>query len=141
VYYFDTSVVIPLYVKETTSSACQTFVNTHKGQLSLSQWTMAEVYSGFSLLKRTGVLSANDVTLLTPALEQQSKTYFSILDVQVSDFLTAKSYLAHNTFGLNLRAGDALHIAVAQNNSLNLVTSDKNMVQAARVLGVSLTQI
>jgi uncharacterized protein len=141
VYYLDTSVVIPLYIKEATSNACQTFVNTHKGQLTLSQWTMVEVYSGFSLLKRTGVLQTTDVTLLTTTLEQQSKLYFSMLDVQTPDFLTAKSYLAHNTFGLNLRAGDALHIAVAQNNSLDLVTSDSNMIKAAQTLGVGVTQL
>jgi uncharacterized protein len=141
VYYFDTSVVIPLYVKETTSGACQAFVNSHKGQLTLSHWTMVEVYSGFSLLKRTGVLQASDMTLITQTLEQQSKLYFSMLDVQASDFLSAKAFLAQNTFSLNLRAGDALHIAVAQNHSLNLVTSDSTMAKAARALGVNVTQI
>jgi uncharacterized protein len=141
VYYFDTSVVIPLYVKEPTSTTCQTFVNLHKGELSISQWTMTKVYSGFSLLKRTGVLTENDVPVITQTLEQQPKTYFSVLDVQASDFLTAKSYLAHSTFSLNLRAGDALHIATAQNNSLNLATSDNTMVKATRALGVHVTQI
>jgi uncharacterized protein len=102
---------------------------------------MVEVYSGFSLLKRTGVLQAADVTLITTTLEQQAKLYFSLLALQTSDFLTAKTYLAHNAFGLNLRAGDALHIAVAQNNSLELVTSDSNMAKAAKALGLKITQI
>jgi uncharacterized protein len=141
VYYLDTSVVIPLYIKEATSTDCQTFINTHKGQLALSQWTMVEVYSGFCLLKRTGVLQASNITLITTTLEQQAKLYFSVLDVQASDFLTAKAYLAHNTFALNLRAGDALHIAVAQNRSLDLVTSDSNMVKAAKAFGVNVTHI
>jgi uncharacterized protein len=141
VYYFDTSVVIPLYIKEATSNDCQTFVNAHKGGLTLSQWTIVEVYSGFSLLKRTGVLQTADITLISTTLEQQTKLYFSLLALQESDFLTAKDYLAHNTFALNLRAGDALHIAVAQNHSLGLVTSDSNMVKAAKALGVSVTHI
>jgi uncharacterized protein len=140
-YYLDTSVVIPLYVKEATSNDCQTFVNTHKGELVISQWTMLEVYSGFSLLKRTGVVQGADMVTLTTTLEQQAKLYFNLQKILVADFVTAKDQLAHNTFGLNLRAGDALHIAIARNNGLELVSSDANMIKAAKAFGVKVMQI
>jgi uncharacterized protein len=99
------------------------------------------VYSGFSLLKRRGVVQVSDITAVTTALEQQTKLYFSLLGVETVDFLTAKNLLAHDTFGLNLRAGDALHIAIAKNNLMELVTSDSNMVKAAKALNIKVTQI
>ena len=140
-YYLDTSVVIPLYVKEATSQNCQTFVNTHKGELVISQWTMLEVYSGFSFLKRTGVVQGADMVTLTTTLEGQAKLYFKMQGIRAADFLTAKDQLAQGTFALNLRAGDALHIAVARNNGLGLVSSDTNMVKASKAFGVKVIQI
>jgi uncharacterized protein len=140
-YYVDTSVVIPLYIKEGTSNDCQTFVNSHKGNLALSHWTMVQVYSGFSLLKRTKAVQATGMTALTRAFEQQAKLYFSLINLQIADFLAAKDHLAHDTFGLNLRAGDALHIAIAKNNQMQLVTSDSHMAKAAKVFGVKVTHI
>jgi uncharacterized protein len=140
-YYLDTSVVIPLYVKEATSHDCQMFVNTHKGNLTISHWTILEVYSGFSLLKRTNVIQAADMATLTTTLEQQAKLYFTLQNIQIADFVTAKDQLAYSTFSLNLRAADSLHIAIARNNQLELVSSDNNMVKAAKTLGLKVTQI
>jgi uncharacterized protein len=140
-YYLDTSVVIPLYIKEATSQACQTFVNQHKGNLLISHWTMLEVYSGFGLLKRTHVIQAADLATLTTTFEQQAKLYFTLQNIQVTDFITAKDQLSHNTFSLNLRAADSLHIAIAMNNQLELVSSDNNMIKAAKAFGIKVTQI
>jgi uncharacterized protein len=140
-YYLDTSVVVPLYVNEAKSSDCQQFINTHKSNLALSRWTIVEVYSAFSLLKRTGVLSPADAALLSQTLERQVIVYFSILNPSIADFLIARDCLSHHSFALNLRAADALHVALAKNQGLELVTLDANMAKSAKTLGVKFTLI
>lgn len=40
-------------------------------------------------------------------------------------------------FDLNLRAGDALHLAIAQSHQLPLVTYDKHLLNSASIIGVA----
>jgi predicted nucleic acid-binding protein len=57
----------------------------------------------------------------------------------VEDFELAKEYLAH--FQSGLRAGDALHLAVARNRGSERIYSlDNTMLKAGRSLGLPMTR-
>lgn len=58
----------------------------------------------------------------------------SVLAVESSDFVLASRYLEH--FGLGLRAGDGLHLAIASNHGAEIYSSDRVMLKSARRLGI-----
>ena len=61
---------------------------------------------------------------------------FIVLTPTVDDFNLAKAYLGRPMTGL--RAGDALHLAIASRAGIDMIYSfDKTMVNAGDVLGVN----
>jgi predicted nucleic acid-binding protein len=60
---------------------------------------------------------------------------FAVLLPNADDFNLAKEYLGNHETGL--RAGDALHLAIAGNHRAKTVYSlDKSLINAGRLLGV-----
>lgn len=64
---------------------------------------------------------------------------FSIVDIDKSHFEAAACMADRHD--LTLRAGDALHIAIAQSAGCTLLTLDKRMAEAAVQLGVPVAEI
>ncbi|MDO8862700.1 type II toxin-antitoxin system VapC family toxin [Haliea sp. E1-2-M8] len=60
---------------------------------------------------------------------------FNCLQVTAGDFNAAARYA--DQFKTGLRAGDALHLALAANHGARLVTLDKGLAKAAKGLGIS----
>jgi predicted nucleic acid-binding protein len=58
-----------------------------------------------------------------------------VLPVSVPAFYAAAGYAGQTALGL--RAGDALHLAVAAEQGATLVSLDRRLVEAARTLGVA----
>jgi predicted nucleic acid-binding protein len=70
--------------------------------------------------------------------EQLLSESFRIVVPAASDYDTAAMFLRNPKSGL--RAGDALHLAVAHNQKMRMLYSlDARMVEAARVLGIHAT--
>lgn len=65
---------------------------------------------------------------------------FAVLLPSTGDFELARRYLQHNETGL--RAGDALHLAIASNNRAESIYSfDNTLLKAGRRLGLSVRTI
>jgi len=56
-----------------------------------------------------------------------------LLEPRAEDFLLARAWVQRQS-APGLRAGDALHLAVAQRQKLTLVSADQALVAAARQL-------
>jgi predicted nucleic acid-binding protein len=70
--------------------------------------------------------------------ESMVEATFVVLLPNVDDFTLAKEFLGKHETGL--RAGDALHLAIAKNHGAQTVYSlDKAMIKAGRSLGLPLT--
>ena len=60
---------------------------------------------------------------------------FSVLLLNANDFDLAKEYLGH--FETGLRAGDALHLAIARNHRAEVIYSrDKSLLRAGTMLAL-----
>ena len=138
--YLDTSAVVSLLRPEPATATVQRWVarNAATG-LHVSDWVTVEVSSALSILQRTGELA-------TPARAQAQQTYelltsnaFEVLTVRRSAYALAAKWTAQSE--LSLRAGDALHLAVASVADLELVTRDAQQARAARAVGVTVKQI
>ena len=134
--YFDTSFLAPLILEETTSSAVEQFLSRLPvGTLAVSQWTQVEFCSLLGKEVRMGGLSPQAAGEASAAFDAIVAESFVVLLPTAQDFGLAKRYLGNYESGL--RAGDALHLAIAKDNGAEVVFSfDRTLLKAGKALGL-----
>ena len=134
--YFDTSFMVPLFKAEARSMGLKQFVaGLAPGRMALSRWTQVEFSSFLSKDVRVGVLTPAQARAAGMAFDTFVAGGCAVLDVTSRDFDLARRLLSNHRSGL--RAGDALHLAVASNNAAAGVYSlDKVMIAAGQSLGL-----
>lgn len=134
--YVDTSVLVAALVNEVrTDAAQQWLVEQPAGALLISDWVITEFSAALSMKLRNKELSLpqrNEVLALSAQLSENS---FQLLPVSSRDFSTAARFA--DQFHTGLRAGDALHLAIAANHGATLHTLDKRMARIGQGLGVA----
>lgn len=135
-FYLDTSFLVPYFVSEETSERIEKFLLGIKGEeLAVSAWTATEFTSALGLKVRTRELDKPAASAALAAFREVGQQYFNWLAVAPGDFNIASEYL--EKWDLGLRAGDALHLAVARSNGVSkLLTLDERMLKAARALRI-----
>ncbi|MGO9007972.1 MAG: type II toxin-antitoxin system VapC family toxin [Beijerinckiaceae bacterium] len=138
-FYFDMSFMAPLLLSEAKSTAVEEFITgLPAGQLAISHWTRVEFSSLLAREVRMGHLSARDAIDADSQFEMVVTESFLVLQPDIADFDLAKSYL--QAYATGLRAGDALHLAIAWNSRVETVFSlDKAMLKAGGILGLSVS--
>lgn len=134
--YFDTSVVAPLILEEATSAKVERFIRgLPPGELAVSQLARIEFSSLLAREVRMGGLDAKSARAADGQFEAILAESFAVLLPAATDFDRAKDYLGDPKTGL--RAGDALHLAIAANRGAAAIyTLDKTMLKAGRRLGL-----
>ena len=134
--YFDTSFLVPLILPEATSDLIAGFFNDLLvGSLAVSHWTRVEFSSLLAREVRMGALSAEAAQEASDRFEALIGDSFEMLLPKGEDFNLAKEYLGH--FETGLRAGDALHLAIAGNHRVEAIyTLDKTLLKAGKMLGM-----
>lgn len=129
--YLDSSCLPPYFTPETGSARADSFFGSpHKSsRIALSYWTITEFHSAIAQKVRSGVMSsAQQVTVLEAFAAFALR--LECWSLQASDFTDASQLLNH--YKLGLRAGDALHLAVARRQRATLVTLDGAQLAAAK---------
>ena len=128
--YFDTSVVLSLYVEDVFTSKAEAFYDRHASEVTVSAWVDLEVKSALSLLVRTKRLTLEGAQTALAAYQEDR-----LRGVYKSVVLTLDHFAA-GTEALNLegalRAGDALHLGAVKVAELPLVTSDRTLYSVAK---------
>ncbi len=134
--YFDTSFLAPLILPEPTSGRVERLVRRlPAGEFAISQWTRVEFSSLLAREVRMGGLAAEAAHAADAEFEAVVAESFDVLVPDAADFSLAKHYLARYETGL--RAGDALHLAIAANRRAGMIYSlGKAMVRAGKRLGL-----
>ena len=136
--YLDTSVLVPLFVPEPLSEPMRAWFEvqastTAGATLAISAWTLTEFASAMGInVRDKGLLpeQAKTACVLMQKLQLDSLRMFTPTR---SAFERAAEYLAQHALGL--RAGDALHLAIAQNENVDcFYTLDRRLIEAARKL-------
>lgn len=139
-YYLDTSAIIAVLTEEVATQRVWAWLEQQaESALAISNWTLTEVPSALSLKVRTGVLPIKERNEVLSFWRGSLLATFARLNVTPADFELAGSFTERHE--LNLRAGDALHIAVAYASGCTLVTLDKVMAKAAIACGVSVEAV
>jgi uncharacterized protein len=134
VLYFDTSFLVPLILPEANSDKIAAFVRRLPAEeFTVSHWTRVEFSSLIAREVRMGGLDVQAATRADARFEAMVDESFSVLLPTADDFALAKRYLGR--FETGLRAGDALHLAVANNHRAAVIYSlDKTLLKAGKIL-------
>ncbi|MBB4632784.1 hypothetical protein GGQ98_002411 [Sphingosinicella soli] len=104
-------------------------------ELSISAWVRTEVSSAFAIQLRTGRLSleqrADALTVFNRLVDES----LVIEPVEARHFEIAARFVDQHELGL--RAGDALHLAIASQRGLVLATLDQKLAEAGPKLGAA----
>jgi uncharacterized protein len=140
-HYLDTSAVVSALVREPEQSGrVRAWLRDQEpGTLAVSQWVVTEVASALSLKVRTGALTLADRADALAAWQDARESSFTTLPVEANSFGRAAEIAGRHELGV--RAGDALHLAVAREAGAALVTLDERMARAAPELGVAVAAI
>jgi predicted nucleic acid-binding protein len=136
VIYFDTSFLVPLVLPEATSEQIAAVIRELPAdQLAVSHWTRVEFSSAVAREVRMGGLDASAAARADARFEAMVRDSFAVLLPTAADFDLARRYLAR--FETGLRAGDALHLAIASNQSAETIYSlDQALVRAGAILSL-----
>ena len=131
--YFDASFLAPLVLAESTSDRIAAFARRlPTGELAVSHWTRVEFSSLIARQVRMGGLDAEAGALADDRFEAMMEESFAVILPEADDFGLARRYLGN--FDTGLRAGDALHLAIAKNrNAAALYSLDKKLLAAGKI--------
>lgn len=132
--YLDTSVVVAAITREPRTADAQRLLDEPDITFVISDWTLTEVASGLAIKVRHGSLAERDHALAARTFARLDSEALSREPVLSSDFARAATLAGRPD--LALRAGDALHLAVAERVGGALCTFDVSMARAAARLGV-----
>jgi predicted nucleic acid-binding protein len=133
--YLDTSVVVALLTPEESSSlALDWFEQCHEPLIS-SDWLITETHSALGMKQRHHGLSPEARQAAGEQFERLVQSGVELRSLDRGRFLQAAELLQDPALGL--RAGDALHLAVALHSGCSQLASfDERMQQAAAALGL-----
>ena len=138
--YIDTSALVPAFIREPKSEAILAWLETSGEGLVVSEWSIAEFSSAAAIKVRTGEVAS--------AMAKQARTRFlefaqehcSIAVPQRAEFRRAAE-LAGDT-NLKLRAGDALHLAIAEASKVQgILCLDETMSAGAKTIGLNVVSV
>ena len=138
--YFDTSFLVPLILPEATSESIASFIRTlDVEQFVVSHWTRVEFSSLIAREVRMGGLDGQAAIQADGRFEALVGDSFAVLTPKVEDFNLAKHFLGK--FETGLRAGDALHLAIASNHRAETIYSlDKTLLRSGASLGLQVSK-
>ena len=132
--YFDTSFLVPLILPEATSDKIAAFIRSLAAEaFTVSHWTLVEFSSLIAREVRMGQLDRGAAMRADARFGEMVEASFAVLLPTANDFALARQYLRKPETGL--RAGDALHLAVANNHHAAAIYSlDKILLRAGTIL-------
>ncbi|MBA3295064.1 MAG: type II toxin-antitoxin system VapC family toxin [Geodermatophilaceae bacterium] len=133
--YLDTNLVVAALTAEPFTETAQPYLlPTGSTGPVLSDWTVTEFSAALSIKVRVGALSAVAHEAALAGFRRYIRDAFECLPVTRADFHVAAGLADKASTGL--RAGDALHLAVASLAGLVIHTLDQSMAVAAEELGI-----
>lgn len=134
--YLDTSILVCALTNEARTAEVQNWIAQQEpSRLTISDWVVTEVSSAFSIKLRTGQLTPTQRAASLAQFTQLATDTFHMLPFEPAAFRSAARFCNQDV--LNLRAGDALHVALCAVHGATLCTLDKRLGQAAPQLGVA----
>ncbi len=133
--YIDTSVLVAAFTNEGATDRVQTWLGRQDGaDLAVSPWVVAEFSAALSVKMRIGAITARQRADALLLFREMVAGSFRTVPIEAAHFEMAAG-IADQT-ALGIRAGDALHLAVALGYGATIRTLDRRMMEGADALGI-----
>lgn len=127
-FYLDTSVLVAALTNEADTPRIQKWLAAQDSEeLTISPWVVTEISSALAIKLRTKEITAANRADALAAFATLRNITFKQLEINSRHFDAAAQYV--DTLP-GLRAGDALHLAVASKAGATLCTLDKKFVDS-----------
>ncbi|MGH9460305.1 MAG: type II toxin-antitoxin system VapC family toxin [Vicinamibacteria bacterium] len=137
--YLDSSVLAAYYCPEPLSTKAEQLIRSQT-RPALSDLTEVELFSAVSRKTRVRELSRVDAERITSQfLAHLESNLYTRLALQRRHYQLAREWLGR--FSKPLRTLDALHLAIAASEHLQLVTSDEGLARSGTRLAVSVVHL
>lgn len=138
--YVDTSALVPLFIREPNSDAVIDWLESSGERLAISEWTLVEFASAAAIKQRTGQATANLAKRATARMYEFAQRHCTVAVPRRENFRRAAELAGNGA--LKLRAGDALHLAIAESlNTQGLLCLDQAMIESAKSLGMTVASL
>ena len=128
--------MVAALTNEASTARIQDWLSRHDPEsLCISDWVIAEFASALSIKVRMGQLGLDDRARVASAFTRLRTESLTVVSITRDHFQTAARFAEQATIGL--RAGDALHVAVAADRGATICTLDRRLAEAATALAVS----
>ncbi len=133
--YLDTSILAPFYWTEALSESVAALFQQNE-MLVISELSDVELVSALSRRVRMQEIDRADaVTIVDRFQNHVSIGFYNRLTVTSQHYQIAKSWM--QKFDTPLRTLDALHLAIAYQGSIPLITADLGLAKSAERLNVN----
>ena len=138
--YVDTSVLVPLFLNEPSSTDVADWYSREKSELVSAAWCVTEFASALGIKQRTGAINAHQAQEAWTSFKRMVAADLSLITVEQSHFNRAAELVLDATSAL--RAGDALHLACAEAAGADhLATLDEVLARNAKRLKIKLVAL
>lgn len=138
--YADTSALVPVFIREPKSEAVIGWLESSGERLALSEWSLVEFASAAALKVRAGQATANLAKQATARVREFAHKHCVVAVPGREEFRDAARLAADDA--LKLRAGDALHLAIAASlGAQGILCLDDAMIGSAKSLGMKVITV
>lgn len=131
--YPDASLIVASLTEEIGSARADAWLTEHVNDLAASEWLDLEVVSALAAKARNHDISPDQHRAARDFYAKAVATSAQRLSIRSKMFARAAAMIE---LADRLRAGDALHIAIAEAHEATLFTLDTPQAEAGRMLGV-----
>ncbi|QKE39908.1 MAG: type II toxin-antitoxin system VapC family toxin [Ferrovum myxofaciens] len=133
--YLDTSVLGAIFFRESGAvNLVARLESQRKTKLMISAWTLTEMASIGGIKQRTGAIDADTRQQAIANFQRFASMRLVTVEIDPTDFRTAAVLIESPAV---LRAGDALHLAIARRLGAKIASLDHRLCAATEVLGMA----